>query len=77
MYFDDLKNDFVCHNCGNRFKKGRFKFFMFSLGAITRKRSLLDSFDSFGSKNEPYHGGFWGRGKCPDCKSKDTSVFNR
>jgi len=70
----DVKNDFVCHNCGHRFKKGEFSFFIFSISTATRRKSV---WDSFSSKNEPYDGGLFGCGKCPDCKSRDTSVFNR
>ena len=50
-----INNKYVCHNCGNQFRK---KWYSIIRLLITIKW---------------FQGGLMGWGKCPSCKSRDTS----
>ena len=68
-----LKNEYVCHNCGGRFKKRKYTLILPILWA--RRQSFSENFG--GEIPQSFWGGLSSAGKCPHCKSRDTSRFDR
>ena len=70
-----LKNEYVCHNCGGRFKKRKYTMILPIICTGLRRPSFSESLGR--EPPQSFWGGLGSMGKCPHCKSRDTSRFDR